>query len=101
MYRGTTPTLQLKLKTVIDFGNIDQLYVTFSNTYTKLTLPIGRCTMDNENKTIEVTLTQEETLQFGASIVEVQVRIKLNDGKAYASSIANIEMNKILKDGVI
>ena len=101
MYRGTTPTLVLTLKTFIDFQNVDKLYVTIQSKLKSIDIDKSRCVLDNENKTIQFTLTQEETLQFNVSNVEIQVRMKLKDGKVYASSIANVEMNKILKDGVI
>lgn len=101
MYRGTTPTLELRLKTQIDFGEIDKVYITLASVLNELTISEERCTFDNENKTIQVTLTQEETLSFNESDIEIQVRMKLKDGKCYATSIANVSMQKVLKDGVI
>lgn len=101
MYRGTTPTLELRLKTLIDFNEIDKIYITLASMLNELTISEDRCTFDNENKTIQFTLTQEETLSFNVSTVEIQARIRLKDGKSYATSIAKADMLKILKDGVI
>lgn len=71
MYRGTTPTLELRLKTLIDFNEIDKVYITLASMLNELTISEERCTFDNENKTIQFTLTQEETLSFNVSTVEI------------------------------
>lgn len=101
MYRGTTPTFGLKLKTTINFDDIEECYVTIASKTVVITINKDRLDFDNELKRISLTLTQEETLSFYEGNAEVQVRIKMKDGTAFASSIDKTKINKILKDGVI
>ena len=101
MYRGTTPTFSLKLNTTINFEEISECYVTIASKTVCVSISKERLNFDNEQKRIEVTLSQQETLSFYEGDVEVQVRIKMVDGTAYATSIYRTKVDKILKDGVI
>ena len=102
MYRGTTPTYILELETTIDLSQIVELWITFKTFNVGVTKYLNDSYIDNENKTITVTLTQEETLQlYNQKNCEVQVRFRLENGKAYATNIANVDVDKILREGVI
>lgn len=101
MYRGTTPTLELELDTTIDFGNITDFFVTLAGQVKSITLDMDRCSFDNEKKIVSVTLTQEETLSLNPGCIDVQVRFKVKSKQAYATSIAKVDISRILKDGVI
>lgn len=101
MYRGTTPKFSLKLETDISFDDIEECYVTIASKIVNLTIGKDRLDFNDEMKRIELTLTQEETLQFHEGNAEIQVRIKLKDGTALASTIDKTVINKILKNGVI
>jgi hypothetical protein len=57
--------------------------------------------INNDEKTISVILTQEETLIFSAGDVNVQARILTIDGYAFATPIKKLPINSILKDGVM
>lgn len=102
MYRGTTPTLYLELDTELDFAdNVSEMWVTFKSPSVEVTKTFSEVSFDAETNKITVTLTQEETLKFFKGVTEVQVRIKTKEGLAYASDIATLEIEKVLKEGVI
>ena len=55
-----------------------------------------------EDKSIRVQLSQAETLLFAdSSLVEIQIRVRLTDGNALASDIISTSCERILKDGTI
>ena len=58
-------------------------------------------TIDPVEKTIELFLTQEDTLDFSDTNMVVQLRVRLDNDLAYASSIMDIDIGHILKEGVI
>lgn len=102
MYRGTTPTITLKLSTELDLTAVVDMFVTFKTGYEIVDVDIEQLSIDTEENKVAVTLTQEQTLALQPSDqCEVQVRFTLNNGYSYATNIATINVNRILKDGVI
>ena len=101
MYRGTTPTLLLELDTELDLSNVSEMWVTLKSPTVEVTKTFNEVIFDSEHNTITVILSQEETLQFYKGKTEVQVRIRVASGLAYATDIATVEVGKILKEGVI
>lgn len=116
MIRGTTPTHIFKL-TDVDVEQIDLVYVTYKqgkNIILEKTLDNG-ASIDVENKSIVVQLTQEDTLKFkdknwtwlypnvnsSDMMAKVQIRLKCLDGTALASDIMLLDVTEILKDGEI
>lgn len=102
MYRGTTPTLTIKLNSdAINFDDMDQIWITLrSGTITK-TFNKDRIIANKELGTLQVELTQKDTLAFPPGKVAVQLRILMTGGTSYASEIKTINMNPILKEGEI
>ena len=108
MYRGTTPTIILNLigadltsstvyVTFMQNTGINQ--VLFTKTNPDLSMMYDN---DTDTTTIEVFLTQPETLSFTESdLAQLQVRWITSVGEAYASPIKVIETKRILKEGVI
>ena len=72
MYRGTTPTLTFALP--FQAGIIKNLFITFSQ---KGQIVLEKTTADCGliGNTIELNLTQEDTLKFMPGNAELQVRI--------------------------
>lgn len=101
MYRGTTPTLYLELDTELDLSNVTEMWVTFKSSTVEITKTLSEVVFDAETNTITVVLTQEETLKMYNGKVDVQVRLKTASDLAYATDIANVEIGRILKEGVI
>ena len=101
MYRGTTPTLYLELDTELDLSNVAEMWVTFKSPTVEITKTLSEVIFNSETKVITVILSQEETLQLFNGKVDVQVRLKTSDDLAYATDIADVEIRRILKEGVI
>lgn len=101
MYRGTTPTLYLELETEIDLNDIEELFVTIKSPRVEINKTLEDVQIDNELKVITVSFTQEETLKLFKGVADVQVRFRLSNDLAYATTIESIEIERILKDGVI
>lgn len=101
MYRGTTPTLVFKLDTELDLTTLTKVWVTIQNGDTQYNFDITRCTIDNTEKTIAVSLTQEETLALKRVVSNVQLRMLTSSDKALATNIVQININNVLKGGVI
>lgn len=98
--RGTTPTLTFKIP--YSASDVADGWVTFKQ-YDSIMLD-KRITDDgvtiNDNS-IEVALTQDETLKLYASVCMVQLRLKLANGNAVASGIVSVDIGEIIKDGEI
>ena len=103
--RGTTPTISFHIDTDLDLNEIAELWITFKSkpgtilkekTYTQSDVAI-----DPTTNIIELFMSQEDTLAFSNAPYNVQIRMRMNDDLAYASSILEVQIGKILKDGVI
>ena len=104
--RGTTPILTFHVKNEqLDLDDIAEIWITFKTkagvkvkdkTYTREDVAI-----DNTEHTIELFLTQEDTLDFSNTNMVVQLRVRFNDDMAFASDIIDIPIGHILKEGVI
>lgn len=98
--RGTTPTFTLSFDDEgLDLTRARNVYATFEQGGTQITktgedLVIGA-------KTVEVYMTQEETLSFKAGSVDVQVNWTSAGGKRASSDIKAIRLTKQLLDEVI
>ena len=107
MYRGTTPTITIRIKnSEIDLNSMTQMWVTFKNKSAEVTYDKDDLTIDAESRTIEITLTQEDTLKFQTcgvlqGKVEVQIRMLDDHDLAYASNVGELNLYRILKEGVI
>ena len=98
MRRGTTPTLELALDVPIDGC---EFHATIQNGDVQIDRTEQECTLSEDGKTILVELSQADTLSLDpGKIAYVQVRFK-KDGKAYATTIAETSVGRILLDGEI
>ena len=101
MYRGTTPTLKFTINAEVDLTAIEEVWITFNLSSEQITYTKDDVIIDPVDNTISLELSQEDTLRFNKREIEVQLRFLMDDGKAYASPIKNLVVNKILKNGVI
>lgn len=114
MYRGTTPTITIRCD--MDVALLEAIWVTFcvvrkgiynAENQVEITKEMGEDGMDVNGETITVSLTQAETLLLGSldperkQTVEVQVRARAVDGRAYASQVMTTSICRILRDGEI
>ena len=106
MYRGTTPSIVLKVNSDLDLSEMSEIWVTLKNKSAEKTYTLEQLEVNAEEHTIGLTMSQEDTLAFetcGSLVgkVEIQARFLDEGGLAYASNIASIELSRILKEGVI
>ena len=103
--RGTTPTISFNIKTDLDLNDIAALWITFKtkpgNIVKEKTYYLDDVEIDAEHDRINLFLSQEETLEFANNPYNIQIRMRMNDDLAYASSIIEEPIGRILKDGVI
>lgn len=104
MRRGTTPTLTFTLP--FSTKGMDVLNLAFSQKDNRgrnilvLQKTLKDVTLDEY--TVTTTLTEEETLKFSEKhgMLEIQMRCGFGDAKL-TSNIIEVEVERILKDGVI
>ena len=108
MYRGTTPNIVIKVNSDLDLSTMTEIWVTMKNKSGEVNYAMseGGVVLDADEKTLTVLMSQEDTLAFqtcGSLMgkVELQVRMLDENDLAYASNIKEIELLRILKDGVI
>lgn len=101
MYRGTTPTIVLELDTDLSLANLAAMWVTFKTSTVSVTKTLEEVIIDDTLKTVTVVLSQEETLKLYNGDCSVQIRFKTNTDLAYATTIADVNIGRILKEGVI
>lgn len=99
MIRGTTTNIDIELPQVFDIATC---YVTFTQRRKiMLDKTIGQG-VEIDGNVIRVALSQEDTLALKEGDLEVQVRFRVTDGRAYATEIDDsIEVERALKGGVI
>lgn len=97
--RGTTPTLGFELD--IDVGLCDKIIVTI-NQLNENIIQISGDRLEILANTVNVTLTQEETLKLRRNNdVNIQVKVKLVNGTVMASAIQKIDVNNILNEEIL
>lgn len=103
MRRGTTPTEVFELDTPdLDLTTLTQVWITICDGRdNSFTWDISRVTIDNDNKTLSLDLTQAETLAFACGLATVDIRMLTSDGVALATDYSTIEIHDVQKKGVI
>ena len=100
-YQGTTPTLIFQVKpTTFDVSTIDICHITLKNVGGS-TQKTFNAIVDPEERTLHVTLTQEDTLAFESGKMKVQGKFKLNNGKVIASKEIITTLNEILERTIL
>ena len=99
MTRGTTPTITLTVTDVPLTGAT--LYLTFRQGRHLLIKTGADLTVDTGHNTVEVTLTQSETLQFAPGSCEIQIRGVYATGTAFATEVIIDNVYDILQNGII
>lgn len=99
MYRGTTPTLQVRV-TGVDVSELSGIYLTIRQGDAEITKGRDDIILESGN-TISARLSQEDTLRFAKGHAWVQLRATTKGGLALASEIKVLPVEEILKDGVI
>lgn len=97
MRRGSTPILDFDVD--IDLREA-QMYLTLAQG--DLVIEKTEKDMQVEENRIMCPLTQEETLKFNSvQRVQIQLRYLFEDGQSDSTDIAEITIDRILKEGVV
>lgn len=103
MTRGTTPTYVIKLEDTVDCSSMTQVYISFyqqqQNYADHLLTKTG--SINAENHTVSVMLSQEETLEFNEGSVQIQIRGIFSNNVVFASNIVNDTVYNVLYQEVI
>ena len=100
--RGTTPSIEITVKTEIDLHLVAQVWIYISQQKAvKIDKKIDNVTFDYEHRKITVTFSQDDTLGLKAGEALFQIRLLLNDGAALATVASEIEVFEVYKQGVI
>ena len=67
----------------------------------KTLLTIDDPEVDAENRTLSITLTQEQTKIFQVGEANIQVKGKFAEGTVFASDIAKVPVNTVLDERII
>lgn len=103
MYQGTTPAVSYEIKGY-DLSNAT-IFVSFKRGNDILTKTNGDVVAaydeDSQISTIICQLTQEETLAIRSGGVQTQIRFIYENGQAFATNIATLEMKSVIYTDVI
>lgn len=98
MKRGTTPTITISINGA-KVDDIGKMFITIEQG--DLQLDITEYSKNTEANSVSFTLTQDQTLYFAEGTVLMQIRAVNSDGVAIATSIAELQVEEILKEGAI
>jgi hypothetical protein len=99
MRRGTTPTHTFTLPFNVDL--IEDVEITYHQSGKEILQKGTRDCVLND-KTVSVTLTQDDTFNFTDNInVEIQIRVQTNSGEVLASNIFRVSCEKCLSEEVL
>lgn len=103
LIRGTTPTIIITVQTDIDLTQVAEVWIYLSQqNKVKVDKQLDDVSIDTENKTITVTLSQDDTLALKADIDTLfQIRLLLMNGTALATLASKVTVKEIYKGGVI
>ena len=104
MTRGTTPTYTIKFQVTVDFEDVEVFYLTLKQSEKRMVtkkIPVDDPAVNKEERTVEWTLTQMDTLKFKEGEAELQVRGKFTDNTAFATKVMRVPVNRVLDDEVI
>ena len=99
MTKSTTPTYILEFDSEFTFDAV--IFWTVALKQGKTLLTIDDPQVDTENKTLTITLTQEQTLSFQVGEANIQVKGKFADGTVFASEIEKVPVNTVLDERII
>lgn len=100
--RGTTPTININVKSEIDLALISVIWVYITqNNRVVIDKELKDCRIDVENRIISLDLSQDDTLNLKVGEGLFQIRLLLTNGTALATKASRISVEEVYKDGVI
>lgn len=102
MFQGTTPTIILTLLTSVSLSDLEEMWVTIKDSAGTLhNWTISDVEIDADKKEVYLALTQTEVNNLALGPAECQIRFLTEEGKAYATKIGLLNIDAVLKSGVI
>ena len=102
IYRSTTPTIVLHINDEdFDMNSIDICHIAIENDSGRNKKVYENTTINIEDRTISLELTQEDTLSYEPGYINLQLKIKTTDGSVYASKILHTTINDILEEAIL
>lgn len=102
LIRGTTPSIVITVKSELDLQQVAEVWIYISQqNKVKVDKELSDVTFDYEEKTMTVTLTQEDTLALKEGDALFQIRVLMMNGTALATFASEVEVVPIYKQGVI
>ena len=101
MYIGTTPTYVIRVNTANKLSEMKKIQLTFSSSLRSIVIEKDRMNIDDENSTLTVTLTREETLKFVPGIIRVQLMVVDASDSISAGNIVQINVEETLNGGAM
>ena len=102
LIRGTTPTIIITVQTEIDLHQVSEVWIYISQqNKVKVDKQLEDTTFDYEERTMTVTLSQDDTLALKEGEALFQIRLLLMDGTALATLASKVDVKPVYKQGVI
>lgn len=98
--RGTTPTITLNINGLSALTP-RELWFSFKSKERVITYQFSSPQITWDGDTVSIALTQEDTLNFYAGLLQIQVRILANTGMAYVTPVLRLNVDDVIQDGVI
>ena len=99
--RGTTPSISFKITSDIDLSKLTEIWFTIKDEKAGIErtfkLSDNEVAVDNVEKTLTVTLSQEDTLSFRSRMIQIQIRAKDDGNLSYATQIMDVALADVLK----
>lgn len=101
--RGTTPTIIISIQTEIDLSELSAAWIYISQqNKVRVCKDLDDITIDQEEMTLSIIFSQEDTLALKAGIEAFfQIRLRMEDGTALATTAQKITIKEVYKDGII
>lgn len=101
MYRFTTPTIPITISG-LNFSDVQlfRIKIEQGQTYLLKIINASDPSVDQNKRTINLTLTQEETASFKIGTADIQVRVLFTSGEVQATKKAKVSVKEVL-DGVV
>ena len=100
MRRGTTPTIIFNMGST-DMDMISDWFVTLRQDSVIITKTNDDLTISKTNATIELRLSEAETMSFRSGEVELQIRAITIEGDRVAGEIKTLPLDRIIYNEVI
>lgn len=102
LIRGTTPTIIIDVKSDIDLSQVVAIWVYISQqNKVKVDKELSDVIIDVQEKTITLTLSQEDTLNLREGDALFQIRLLLANNTALATIASRVIIKEVYKQGVI